>query len=105
MVNRDGGIRGPMGIPRPLARCDQQIVFPVEGRGIEIDTDQLEDSIEPEINEDVTVRTRPARFDGDVDVLIITGDSIVREEEIRGSERQLIAQTDLEVRDFRIEAV
>lgn len=105
-----GGIRGPMGMPRPLCNCEQQLVFELEGRAQgDIDEDAIESELDSSLNTDVSVSTRAGRFDANQELVVALGTGIVLEETFRDAERivnsQLIQQTvGFTISEWRIEA-
>lgn len=94
---------GPLGMPRPGVRCDQQLTVQLLGDIDDVDVDAIEDNI----SQSVSVSVRPARLAGDIDVIVKKGSSLFLDEdldEMLGGVRQAVLDTN-EVEGWRVEAV
>ena len=63
-----------LGLPRPGVRCSQQIVVELGGDPDDLDISGLE-------LEGASVRTRPARINGNVEVIADTGGTILSDDD------------------------
>lgn len=88
---------------RNVLDCTQQLAVQLIGREADINTENIENSI----GQNVSVTARPARFTGDVDVVVKKGGNLLLDEdldEFLGAVRQEVLNTH-EVEGWRVEAV
>lgn len=88
-----------LGIPRPGVRCSQQVVVVLGGDPDDLDISDLD-------LEGASVSTRPARIEGNVEVIAKTRSSILNESEFKeyyNEIRSEVLDTN-EVLGWRIEA-
>lgn len=104
-----GGIHGPAGMPRPLCRCNQQIVFVLVGRGNDIDETAIENELDTELSVDVSVNSRGPKIEGDRELVVTVRSGSVSENTVDESESvinsYLITQNvGFEIKEWRIDS-